>query len=237
MDKRDSNLLLVLLSSAVLLISTFIFTSAVQKEPKIRFGKASENVVTKELVSGFPLIPEYPASHLDNSYKQEDGSKIRYVAYWLTSDSVPQVEMWYKEELVDSGWVIDNLPADENDEQIQYLVAIKDRWLSNSKLLLFGLISIIFYLFFASSSVNAQAFRFVSWGDTKIGTSTLSGESNQAKALNPKFTIYAGDLVSSWSIPAIEAWVVAVNGGNNNGMRDITFPVRGNHDSGASQRS
>ena len=125
MDKRDSNLLLVLLSSAVLLISTFIFTSAVQKEPKIRFGKASENVVTKELVSGFPLIPEYPASYLENSYKQEDGTSVRYVGNWLTSDSVPQVEMWYKEELVDSGWVIDNLPADENDEQIQYLVAKK----------------------------------------------------------------------------------------------------------------
>jgi len=114
-------------------------------------------------------------------------------------------------------------------------MAIKDRWSSKSKLLLFGFISIIFYLFFTSSTIHAQTLRFVSWGDTKSGTSTLSAESNQAKALNPKFTIYAGDLVSSWSIPAIEAWVVAVNGGNNNGMRDITFPVRGNHDSGASQ--
>src|SRR3989344_2364097 len=101
------------------------------------------------------------------------------------------------------------------------------------KLLIPLLLSIIFLGLSSPKKVNA--FLFISWGDTKSGTSTLSSESNQAKALNPKFTIYAGDLVGSWSTSAMNNWVTAINGNSGNGMKDITFPVRGNHDSGASQ--
>ncbi len=77
------------------------------------------------------------------------------------------------------------------------------------------------------------AFRFVSWGDTKGGTSGLAAISQQAKALNPAFTIYTGDLESDGSTAnGLAVWERALNGGSSpgNGMSLITFPVRGNHD-------
>jgi hypothetical protein len=79
----------------------------------------------------------------------------------------------------------------------------------------------------------AQTFRFVSWADTKSYKDTLAALSVQAKALNPKFTIYEGDLCDAYSTTCIQNdWVSAMNGYVNNGMADITFAVRGNHDSG-----
>lgn len=111
----------------------------------------------------------------------------------------------------------------------------------NLKLQLMKNIQKLFLVFILLSFLSliipkkVKAFLFISWGDTKSGTSTLSSESNQAKTLNPKFTIYAGDLVGSWSISGMNTWVNVVNGSSGNGMKDITFPVRGNHDKGASQ--
>jgi len=62
------------------------------------------------------------------------------------------------------------------------------------------LISTLFLSFIVLflSPVNAYAFRFVSWADTKSATSALGQLSNQVKALNPRpvFTIYPGDLES-----------------------------------------
>ena len=83
-----------------------------------------------------------------------------------------------------------------------------------------------------SVSVSAaQGFRFVSWADTKSGTAALSAMSNQAKALNPALTIYPGDLCDSGpSTSCLTTWKNALNGGSNNGMFDITFAGRGNHD-------
>ncbi|MCC6752095.1 MAG: metallophosphoesterase [Deltaproteobacteria bacterium] len=78
------------------------------------------------------------------------------------------------------------------------------------------------------------SFRFIAWGDTKSGTSTLSALSNQALALNPKFTIYAGDMISTWSDAAMDKWRTAANGDKSNGIFDITFTVRGNHDASGS---
>ncbi len=98
-------------------------------------------------------------------------------------------------------------------------------------------VTFLFVLTITISPKNVHAFRFISWGDTKSGTSTLSAESNQAKALNPVFTLYAGDLIDSWSTSGMDKWIASVNGGNNNGMFSITFPIRGNHDSGASSIS
>jgi hypothetical protein len=49
--------------------------------------------------------------------------------------------------------------------------------------------------------------------------------SNQAKVLQPKFTIYNGD-ADFWPTD----WLAALNGNNNNGMSNITFAVRGNGD-------
>lgn len=54
-----------------------------------------------------------------------------------------------------------------------------------------------------------------------------------AKGMNPAFTIFNGDLCGSWSTTCIQAWKGYLNGSSNNGIGDITFPVRGNHDSGS----
>jgi len=92
-------------------------------------------------------------------------------------------------------------------------------------------------LFYVSSVMPYQAvaqtssFRFVSWADTRTGLFVLSSLSNQAKLLNPDFTIYPGDLCDSgFTVSCMDAWKSAMNGYCNNGMFDKTFPVRGNHD-------
>jgi len=75
------------------------------------------------------------------------------------------------------------------------------------------------------------AFTFVAWGDTKSDLNVLKNLSNQAKVLNPAFTLYAGDLEGDGFTQAgMDAWKVALNGGVSNGLFDKTFPVRGNHD-------
>jgi hypothetical protein len=103
------------------------------------------------------------------------------------------------------------------------------------KFILVALLPFIFLLFVRP----VYAFTFVSWGDTKDGTATLSAESTQAKTLNPNFTIYTGDLISSGTgsgtgANTLDNWKNALNGSTNNGTFDITFPVRGNHDTSTS---
>lgn len=94
-------------------------------------------------------------------------------------------------------------------------------------------------LILATLSTGAQAqssFRFVSWADTKSATADLSELSDQAALLAPDLTIYQGDLESSgFTLSGMNAWKEAMDGqltGSTapNGMFDITFPVRGNHD-------
>jgi hypothetical protein len=98
------------------------------------------------------------------------------------------------------------------------------------------LISVILFASAQLKPVKAQnSFTFIAWGDTRSGTSYLAAMSNHAKdTFNPAFTIYSGDLVDSFS--GIGAWKDAINGGSSsgNGMFDITFPIRGNHDGGES---
>ena len=81
-------------------------------------------------------------------------------------------------------------------------------------------------------------FSFVSWADSKGGYQVLSGLSDQATQLSPAFTIYPGDLLPrGFTQDAMNRWKEAMDGGNTgdtspNGMFDIAFPVRGNHDRG-----
>jgi hypothetical protein len=85
-----------------------------------------------------------------------------------------------------------------------------------------------------TGGAGSSSFRFIVWADTKTGTADFTTESNQAKALNPppNFTIYSGDLVESgFAAGPMATWKTAMNGGTNNGMLDISFVVRGNHDS------
>jgi len=92
-----------------------------------------------------------------------------------------------------------------------------------------------FAIFLGSSGqVLAQAsFRFVSWADTRPHLAEFRELSNFALTLNPDFTIYPGDLVDSVSKLSLTRWWEALDGGKGNGMAEITFPVRGNHDAGS----
>lgn len=80
-------------------------------------------------------------------------------------------------------------------------------------------------------------YNFLVWSDTQAGSSNPDGNnklakiSNEAKVLNPEFTIFNGDLCSSgFSTSCVDAWKTGLNGNNNNGMSNKTFTVRGNHD-------
>lgn len=80
-------------------------------------------------------------------------------------------------------------------------------------------------------SARAYAFTFAALADTKSDTKVMEGLSKKLQPLNPSFIIYPGDLESDgFTAAGMGAWKAAVNGGVNNGLFDITFPVRGNHD-------
>jgi hypothetical protein len=89
-------------------------------------------------------------------------------------------------------------------------------------------------------------FTFVAWGDSRgstsgaVNTMVLSTLSIQAQGLvpAPDFTLFAGDLCSSFTSTCASSstsgWEYALNGGSaDNGTSRITFPFRGNHDGDA----
>ena len=87
------------------------------------------------------------------------------------------------------------------------------------------------YLPAIQSQQDKPPFRFVTWGDTKTGTDMLAAISDQARQLNPAFTLYLGDLEEDgFTTSGTTAWTNAINGGNSNGLSAITFQIRGNHD-------
>jgi hypothetical protein len=85
----------------------------------------------------------------------------------------------------------------------------------------------------------SASFSFISWADTKGARSILSELSDQIIALNlnPAFTIYPGDLEDDgFTTSGTSLWRDAIDGkitgsDASNNIFDITFPVRGNHDS------
>lgn len=88
-----------------------------------------------------------------------------------------------------------------------------------------------------SSWVSAQTFRFVAWGDSRgtskgVDTAVFSPLSDQAAAYSPKFTLFSGDLCAKFARTCPSAWTTAINGKSGNGMFNITFVTRGNHDVG-----
>lgn len=91
--------------------------------------------------------------------------------------------------------------------------------------------SIFLFALFLIFPQKAYAFTFVAWGDNKTETDVLKALSVQVKSLNPNFTIFSGDLEENgFTQVGADAWKNAVDGGSDNGIFDITFPVRGNHD-------
>jgi hypothetical protein len=81
------------------------------------------------------------------------------------------------------------------------------------------------------NSPESGPFSCVSWADTRSGTARLAVLSNQAALLKPAFTIYSGDLENAgFTASGMNDWKNAMNGGNSNGMAEITLALRGNHD-------
>lgn len=89
------------------------------------------------------------------------------------------------------------------------------------------------------------SFRFVAWGDSRssgssgVDTPVLSSLSNQVNGLSPAFTIFDGDLCSTWDSTCTSTgssgWRYAVNDGSpGNGLFNKTLAWRGNHDDSAS---
>jgi hypothetical protein len=90
-----------------------------------------------------------------------------------------------------------------------------------------------FLLFVVTPKEAFAAFKFIAWADTKSAKAQLAELSNMIVNfnLNPVFTIYPGDLESDGPTCAgLKAWKSAMNGERNNGIWDISFPTRGNHD-------
>jgi len=90
------------------------------------------------------------------------------------------------------------------------------------------LIIILCGVLFLTKNSLAESFSFVAWTDTNGDISTLSSLSPKAKAMNPAFSIFIGDL-ENYGVNSTEMtnWIGAMNSGS---MFNITFPVRGNHD-------
>ena len=84
---------------------------------------------------------------------------------------------------------------------------------------------------FPAPLLAASTFRFIVWSDTKNGLNELSALSSQVKAMNPLMTFYPGDLCKRGATRScLDEWKRSLNGGSNNGLADITFASRGNHD-------
>ena len=77
---------------------------------------------------------------------------------------------------------------------------------------------------------------FVALADSKRKLELLSRLSDQAAQLDPAFAIYPGDLEArGFTRAAMDQWRDAMDGrltgdASPNGLFDIVFPVRGNHD-------
>jgi hypothetical protein len=85
----------------------------------------------------------------------------------------------------------------------------------------------------AAPAPTNEAFRFVAWGDTKDQTAILAQLSPAVVAIAPRFSIYSGDLVpGGFTQVDGTTWLNALNANSTNKLSDITFTVRGNHDTG-----
>jgi hypothetical protein len=96
------------------------------------------------------------------------------------------------------------------------------------KNILFAIFCLSIFFSFAITATEAASFTFISWTDTNGHIDTLSSLSPKAKAMNPSFSIFEGDLEDDGADSTeMNDWIGAMNKGD---MFHITFPVRGNHD-------
>ena len=76
------------------------------------------------------------------------------------------------------------------------------------------------------STAVAGGFRFISWGDSQDDNAGLAVTSNQAKSLNPAFTIFNGDLEND----GVTQTRMDAMTGSLGSLFSGTFLIRGNHD-------
>lgn len=94
-------------------------------------------------------------------------------------------------------------------------------------------------VFLAPTPMPRSSFRFIAWADSRenggstVNSANLSGLAGKVNGLSPApvFTIFSGDLCSSFSVACVGTdWKNALGAS----LFNKTFAVRGNHDSGAS---
>jgi hypothetical protein len=108
----------VILASVVILRSGLLLNTPVEEKPT--------------LVEGYPTSPVYPESEFSESTRDlEPAGDFSYHGTWETTDSVPTVMNWYIERLPQEGWFIDDYPAQDQAETIQYLDAHQEDDITN----------------------------------------------------------------------------------------------------------
>lgn len=110
---------------AVLIFLAFLLLGVFLLKPKLPFKTYRQAEKQPQLVTNFPQLPIYPQAVLLSSSIEGEGEKIKYSGSWETKDTVPEVGAWYSETLKNSGWLLDLLPADPQENKIQLWVAQK----------------------------------------------------------------------------------------------------------------
>lgn len=81
-------------------------TPAIQEEGARQEEKSEKIEVEGQLVEGFPELPTFPESVVEESYKKEAGGKVGFEAVYLTDKPAKEAIVWYRQELENQGWLI-----------------------------------------------------------------------------------------------------------------------------------
>jgi hypothetical protein len=88
---------------------------------------SSRDETPPQLIEDFPESAVYPNTELKDTGKDlQEAGDFTYHGSWDTSDTVPEVMAWYLEILPQQGWFIDDYPAQDQADFIQFLDAHKE---------------------------------------------------------------------------------------------------------------
>ena len=93
-------------------ILILISLSIVMLQKEKQNAEPGKTTAKGKLVEGFPQLPIPPDSTVEKSYKKESGGKVGYEAEYITNTPPKEAMVWYRDELIKSGWSI-------YDEQIE----------------------------------------------------------------------------------------------------------------------
>lgn len=88
-----------------------------------------------EIVTSFPQAPIYPDSRLLESSEKSNEDSFKFEATWETNDAVPVVSKWYVQNAESDGWILDVLPSDPENVNVQTVVLRKEKMILNISLL------------------------------------------------------------------------------------------------------